>query len=860
MAAESSMVSVPRPFAFHPGPVNAVAFGTVDGRPVLASGGDDGTVRLWDPATREPVGEPLTGHTGPVRAVAFGTADGHPVLASGGDDGTVRLWDPATGQELENTASRSVPRLGADSARPPIPSPGRPGPTPSPQVLVTNPISDSPAEKDLLGFADEVEELAMLACARETDPPLAIALLADWGSGKSSFMAQMKNRVEAYTGEAREDPAGSYFLANVCQVRFNAWHYNDDTVWVGIIDQLFHELRASLGQDPPEPADRREQREQFKEELNGIAERIQEAEAELEELRSGDTTHQPPECGPAQQHPARRDHPIIREMIREVKAQRLTLSIWLGTALLLLVVAGALWWWTGSKIASTALGVFTVASIVGKVVLQIARAENAILRHLVEERAKYEEELKTKEEELKESRIAIRRDLAKLQAQKEELITELAGLDPLAGLADFVRQGPGDDLAMYCGIVTKVHAQLEQLDKYMQDAASEWLRPPSPGQAVGGARLPIERIILYIDDLDRCPPHKVVETLTAAHLLLALPMFIVVVGVDAHWLSRSLEHHDRTMFTTGHSPEALPAEVVGDPMDYLDKIFQIPFRLQPPSPAAASAFVRRLLPPPHSPPPTGPPASSAPPVSAEPEIAKTTIEPPETRATPAATPKPSGVSEPAKSTGDQTTEPDPSTPSQDKLVDVPARHRRRAIDTRPQSLLLTKHEVDYLADVSALLATPRAMKKLVNLYRLVRVGVRDTNLAEFAGTPDAEPYRAVALLLGVLVGFPKLASVLFPAIDKAKPDEKIRELVADTGWEEDAHHSGHAPKRGAHAASFCPLCASLARLREGIVTVSNAAPGIPETLRPYQAQIKNVSRFSFHTIPLGQRASASSSP
>ncbi|MCL2781887.1 MAG: hypothetical protein FWD74_10475, partial [Actinomycetia bacterium] len=85
------MVSVPRPFAFHPGPVNAVAFGTVDGRPVLASGGDDGTVRLWDPATREPVGEPLTGHNGAVRAVAFGTAGGRPVLASGGDDGTVRL-------------------------------------------------------------------------------------------------------------------------------------------------------------------------------------------------------------------------------------------------------------------------------------------------------------------------------------------------------------------------------------------------------------------------------------------------------------------------------------------------------------------------------------------------------------------------------------------------------------------------------------------------------------------------------------------------------------------------------------------------------------------------------------------------
>ena len=62
----------------------------------LASGGDDGTVRIWDAATgRERA--VLTGHTGPVTAVAV-APDGS-WLASGGDDGTVRIWDAATGQE-----------------------------------------------------------------------------------------------------------------------------------------------------------------------------------------------------------------------------------------------------------------------------------------------------------------------------------------------------------------------------------------------------------------------------------------------------------------------------------------------------------------------------------------------------------------------------------------------------------------------------------------------------------------------------------------------------------------------------------------------------------------------------------------
>ena len=76
-------------------------------RPYLISGADDRTARVWDYQTKACV-QTLEGHSHNVSACAFHPE--LPIIVTGSEDGTVRLWHSTT-YRLENTLSYGLERL-----------------------------------------------------------------------------------------------------------------------------------------------------------------------------------------------------------------------------------------------------------------------------------------------------------------------------------------------------------------------------------------------------------------------------------------------------------------------------------------------------------------------------------------------------------------------------------------------------------------------------------------------------------------------------------------------------------------------------------------------------------------------------
>ena len=91
------------------------------------------------------------------------------------------------------------------------------------------------------------------------------------------------------------------------------------------------------------------------------------------------------------------------------------------------------------------------------------------------------------------------------------------------------------------------------------------------------------RVALFIDDLDRCPPQRVVEVLEATQLLVKTRLFVIVVALDVRFVSRALESVYGGVLSRHGAPSGL---------DFIEKIIQIPYRVRTIDPVGFGQYLR----------------------------------------------------------------------------------------------------------------------------------------------------------------------------------------------------------------------------------------------------------------------------
>lgn len=307
---------------------------------------------------------------------------------------------------------------------------------------------------------------------------------------------------------------------------------------------------------------------------------------------------------------------------------------------------------------------------------------------------------------------------------------------------------------------------------------------------------PIDRVVLHIYDLDRCEPRQVVQVMEAVHLLLAMDLFVVVVGVDPRWLVGSLRSHYAGVLHDADSA-ASPWRVL--PEDYLEKIINIPFTLPGMAKGHLGSVLRSM-------------------VESEAPVAR-----------PAAAPSPA---------------PDDRVPSEGLAVEPGAQLDTpcAATPARP----LTGPELEFLDALDPLVDTPRAAKRLLNVYRMIRATRDLGDAARFLGDDDRTgEFQAVVVLLGITAAAPSLAVDVLGA-PPVSADVRGGLVHRDPGgsWAEFAGdllpRDGRSPVVGEITAE---QAANWLRLHDGLQAITDLVT-LPD-LTVFRQWVPHVRRFSY---------------
>ncbi|MBE9484098.1 MAG: hypothetical protein IMY74_04590 [Bacteroidetes bacterium] len=432
----------------------------------------------------------------------------------------------------------------------------------------------------------------------------------------------------------------------------------------------------------------------------------------------------------------------------------------------ILTMAGATVAWVSARMASASPVFDRLDSLQGRVERDI---EDARLKDRKAYEAQRDAALANEQQARNALEEALRKQNAAAEAEQEAR-TALRESTSQARLGRFIRErAESVDYEKHLGLIAMIHRDFERLSDLMQKAREGKADPELPR---------IDRIVLYIDDLDRChPPERVVRVLEAIHLLLFFPLFVVVVGVDSRWVSRALYKHYEEMLgdesmRDGNQPGALQ-RAPADSQDFLEKIFQVPFWLRKMEPKAVQRVIHHLITPE--------------------EVERVT--------------KPVGnTSHTAIDEGGEVVEAELVISDDDEDVTVvteaenPGRAAAKLVTAEAESdpesigeplaaptesLMISEAELNFMDGVAPLMPrTPRSVKRFVNIYRLYKAALSTRALERFLGTPEKPGnFRAVQVLLALVTGAPRFAKkVLSELRDGEEADtKKLSDLVVALG-------------------------------------------------------------------------------
>lgn len=480
-----------------------------------------------------------------------------------------------------------------------------PGVSERPEYNSDAPIADPGA--DLLGFSEDARALAELLCLQDSGAR-AVGVFGDWGSGKSSLLNLVSSQIDALLAqkqpailaEGRDQVAPDPFIGQVKHVRFNVWDYNDADLMLALANVTLRELRdydalkeleLTLDKELERlDADRASSEDLIKNAKDRHADataQIHNASVEAGKTRDKARTAARKDFGDLLRKggPGPKAASELLELAEGGRALFSTLSLarvryllaanwkYWAAALLLAGVLGWVGWQSGdgeNGTAATLMGLLGLAAPFAQFVMALDTALRGYITEVGQAEREQAEAVADarRERDLAREEIALQTRLVEASRAKMESYAG-EGNEPLWRYL-LHESAEAREIEQSRGLTSRLKDVFTKIDKAIGDNRVN--------QAAAHKRAVPDRIIFYIDELDRCRARQVVRMLEAIHLLLAFDNFAVVVAVDRRWLVASLESVFADEMARNDGREKTVDQITAH--EYIEKIIQVPLQVR----------------------------------------------------------------------------------------------------------------------------------------------------------------------------------------------------------------------------------------------------------------------------------------